>query len=245
MLEASRKLMDYVEGSRAAVAFTGAGISTECGIPDFRSKDSAWARHPPMPLGEFLASEHNRAEAWRRKFAMDDVYRGARPGKAHRAIARLVAENRMLGVVTQNIDGLHLASGVPAEKIAELHGNGGYAVCLSCERRHELDQVRASFEATSTAPRCACGGIVKSATVSFGQSMPAAAMALARSLVQRCDLMIVAGSSLVVFPAAGFPLLAVRNGARLAIVNREPTPLDDAADLVLRGDIGEIFGPLA
>jgi NAD-dependent deacetylase len=226
-----------------AVAFTGAGISTECGIPDFRSPTSAWKRHPPVPFDQFLNNSQARVETWRRKFAMDDLYAGAKPGRGHRALARLVSEGVMSAIITQNIDGLHEWSGVAPYKIVELHGNGTYAACLDCSSRHELSEIRRYFERTETPPACECGGFIKSATISFGQAMPQHAMRRAREATLRCDLFIAIGSSLVVYPAAGFPVAAKENGAALVILNREPTPLDDCADLVLRGDIGDVLAP--
>ena len=240
----SAELARMIDAASAVVAFTGAGISTECGIPDFRSKDSAWTRHPPMPFDDFLASEDNRVLAWRRKFAMDDLHRDVRPGRGHLALARLMASGKVIGVITQNIDGLHQAAGSPERDVVELHGNGGYALCLACGVRHEIARVRAQFEIDGRAPRCLCGGMVKSATISFGQSMPADAMARARELTLRADLFLAIGSSLVVHPAAAFPAAARQNGARLAILNREPTRLDAIADLVLRADIGDALDPL-
>jgi len=151
----------------------------------------------------------------------------------------------LTGIITQNIDGLHQAAGVADTEVVELHGNGGHALCVACGVRLELSRVRADFEASGRAPRCECGGVVKSGTISFGQAMPRDAMARARDMARNCDLMIAIGSSLVVYPAAGFPLLAKQAGARLAILNRDPTPFDDHADLVLRGDIGTILAPLA
>jgi NAD-dependent deacetylase len=236
------ELHRLVTGSRSVVAFTGAGISTESGVPDFRSPNSPWMRNKPIPFEAYLASAEARREAWRRKFTMDDLYAGAKPSRGHLALASLVRSGSMPGVITQNIDGLHQAAGVPGDKIVELHGNGTYATCLSCGRRHELPGVRARFEASGDAPACeACGGIVKSATISFGQAMPEPAMRRAQDLALSCDLFLAIGSSLVVYPAAGFPVLAKRNGAKLVIVNREPTDLDDMADLVINGDIGAVF----
>lgn len=239
------RLAEEVCAAIAIVPFTGAGISTESGIPDFRSPGSLWMRHKPIPFQAFVASREVRIEAWRRKFAMDDSYKGAEPSVGHRAIARLVATGKAPVVVTQNIDGLHQASGVPDERVVELHGNSTYATCLACGLRHELDALRAPFEASGEPPSCrACMGQVKSATISFGQAMPTMAMARAREACLSCDLLLALGSSLVVFPAASFPLMAKEAGARLVIINREPTELDDQADLVLRGEIGSIFAPL-
>ena len=243
--EAHARLGDLLSRADYAVAFTGAGISTECGIPDFRSKDSAWKRHPPVPFDEFMASAQARALTWRRKFAMDDLYAGAQPGRGHRALARLVEAGPVETIITQNIDGLHEASGVPANRIVELHGNGTYAACLDCNMRYELADMRRCFEASGEPPSCDCGGFIKSATIAFGQSMPTQPMRRARDATMACDLFLAIGSSLVVYPAAAFPAAAKDNGARLVIVNRDPTPLDSAADLVLRGDIGEVLAPFA
>jgi NAD-dependent deacetylase len=242
----SGELRRMIEGARVVVAFTGAGISTESGVPDFRSPGSPWLKNKPIDFDEFVASEEARVEAWRRKFTMDDLYRGAEPSRGHRALASLVAQGRSPGVITQNIDGLHQAAGIPDEAVVELHGNGTYATCLSCGLRHELADIRRDFEATRRAPVCRdCGGMVKSATISFGQAMPEEAMRRARQMTLACDLFLAIGSSLVVYPAAGFPVLAKRNGARLVIVNRERTELDSLADLVVAGEIGQVLGPLA
>lgn len=233
------------QDSADMVAFTGAGISTESGIPDFRSSDSAWKRYPPIPFDQFLADEATRIESWRRKFVMDDLYYGAKPNKGHYALAHLAHVERLSCVITQNIDGLHEASGIEPDRIVELHGNGTYATCLSCGLRYELLDIRRSLDASGRAPQCSCGGIVKGATIAFGQAMPVQAMQRARKAAARCDLMLAIGSSLVVYPAAGFPLLAKENGARLVIINREPTPLDQAADVLIRCPIGEVLAPFA
>jgi NAD-dependent deacetylase len=238
------QLAALIREHQPCVVLTGAGVSTESGVPDFRSPNSPWMRHPPMPFDEFVRSAEARREAWRRKFAMDDLYRDARPSRGHMALATLVAQGKMPAVITQNIDGLHQQSGVPAERVIELHGNGTYAACLSCARRHELAWVRARFAAAGEPPACgACGGIVKSATISFGQAMPEGAMRRAQELSLACDLFLAIGSSLVVYPAAGLPILAKRNGAALVIINRDPTDLDDYADLVIRGEIGAVLEP--
>lgn len=230
--------------SRAGLAFTGAGISTECGIPDFRSPGGLWSRNKPIPFDQFVASAQARAEAWRRKFVLDDATRGAVPGRGHRALAALVNSGKFLGVVTQNIDGLHQASGLDGGQVVELHGNGTYAKCLECGTRQELDWVRARFEASGHGPLCpSCGGLVKSATISFGQAMPQAEMVRAQRLAQTCDLFLAIGSSLVVWPAASLPMIAADNGARLVIINREETPFDGQAELVIRADIGAVLEP--
>lgn len=241
----ARALRDLVENCRRAVVFTGAGISTESGIPDFRSPGGLWSRLAPIPFDRFLASEEMRRETWRRKIELEAAMSGARPNRGHRAVARWVERGRVSEVVTQNIDGLHQAAGVPADRVIEIHGNGTYATCLSCARRYELADVFARFRTDERPPVCSCGGHVKPATISFGQPMPPREMARAERAALACDLMIVAGSSLVVYPAAGIPRLARENGARLAIVNREPTDLDDEADVVVRGEIGPVLGDAA
>ena len=242
--DSSADLRSLIVKAKVIAGFTGAGISTESGVPDFRSPGSPWMRNKPIPFEAFLNSAEARREAWRRKFAMDDLYQDARPSRGHAALASLVTQGKMPAVITQNIDGLHQASGIPADRVIELHGNGTYAMCLSCGRRHELAWVRRGFEANGEPPECeSCGGIVKSATISFGQSMPKEAMRGAQELTLACDLFLAIGSSLLVYPAAGFPILAKRNGAKLVIVNREPTELDDIADLVIRGEIGPVLQP--
>lgn len=232
-------LRRMIANARNIAAFTGAGISTESGIPDFRSPGGLWTKYRPIEFGEFLTSAESRREAWRRKFAMDSVMTKATPNAGHRALARLVEQGRMCAVITQNIDGLHQASGVPDGQVIELHGNGTYAKCLECGRRYELDWVREIFAIDERLPLCTgCGGIVKTATISFGQAMPEDAMERARDVTMAADLLIVLGSSLVVYPAAGFPIMAKRNGSRLVIINREATEQDDLADLVINAEIG-------
>ncbi|MBV9991281.1 MAG: Sir2 family NAD-dependent protein deacetylase [Alphaproteobacteria bacterium] len=226
--------------ARRVVVFTGAGISTESGIPDFRSPGGIWTRMAPIDFQDFVASAEMRREAWRRRFAMEESFAAARPNAGHMAVASLVARGKASHVITQNIDNLHQDSGVPDDKVIEIHGNTRYAKCLDCGTRMELAPIRAHFEAHGDPPDCAaCGGIVKTATISFGQAMPELEMARAQAATLAADLFLVLGSSLVVYPAAGFPLMARRNGARLVIVNREPTDQDEIASLVIRRSIGE------
>lgn len=236
-------LRGLVADARRIVPFTGAGISTECGIPDFRSPGGLWTKNRPIEFGDFLSHREMRDESWRRRFALQDSFGAAKPGRGHRALASLYKAGKVPGLVTQNIDNLHQASGIAAADIVELHGNTTYAACLSCARRYELAWVREKFDAGGRAPDCSCGGFIKTATVSFGQSMPAEAMQRAEDLSRDCDLFLAIGSSLVVWPAAGFPLMAKRNGAALVIVNREPTEFDDVADLVAHHDIGDVLAP--
>jgi len=242
---AMAQLADMVEVAATVVPFTGAGISTECGIPDFRSPGGIWSRNRPIPFDEFLASQEARNESWRRRFAMAGQFAAARPGRGHRALASLYRAGKVPAVITQNIDNLHQASGISSAHVVELHGNTTYARCLDCAERYELAWVRARMDAgNGCAPDCpACGGFIKTATISFGQAMPHAAMQRAQELARACDLFLAIGSSLVVWPAAGFPRLAKRNGARLVILNREPTDFDDIADLVVHADIGAVLEP--
>jgi NAD-dependent deacetylase len=240
--EGAARLAALIAEAAEIVGFTGAGISTECGVPDFRSPGSPWMVNKPIPFQAFVASAEARNEAWRRKFAMDDSYSGARPGRGHAALAALHRAGKMPLLVTQNIDGLHQLSGLPEEALVELHGNGGYAKCLTCGSRHELSDIRPVFEAEGEPPSCRwCGGVLKSATISFGQAMPEAAMRRAVKATFSCDLFLAVGSSLVVYPAAGLPAAAHENGARLAILNGEPTALDPIADLVVHADIGDVL----
>ena len=237
------ELTRVIEQSRRAVIFTGAGISTESGIPDFRSPGGIWTRMAPIDFSDFLASDEAKRETWRRRFAMEGTFREARPNRGHRAVRELVRRGKAAAVITQNIDGLHQASGIVDDQVIELHGNTTYAHCLDCKTRYELAALRSAFERDEAALVCdECGGWVKTATVSFGQAMPVDAMRRAEIETLAADLFIVAGSSLVVYPAAGFPELAKHNGASLVIINREPTSLDRIADLVLNRAIGETLG---
>jgi len=242
---ATARLRELIERSERIVPFTGAGISTESGIPDFRSPGGLWTKTQPIPFDQFLASREMRDEAWRRRFAMDEYFSAARPTRGHAALASLYRSGKSPGVITQNIDNLHQVSGIAQKDVIELHGNTTFATCLECGTRHELSDVKAKFDsADGHAPDCHCGGYIKTATISFGQAMPEDAMARAKGWASDCDLFIAIGSSLVVWPAAGFPLQAKKSGAALVIVNREATEFDSIADLVIRDDIGDALAPL-
>ncbi|MFQ5974249.1 MAG: NAD-dependent deacetylase [Alphaproteobacteria bacterium] len=227
------------------VVFTGAGISTESGIPDYRSPGGIWDRFRPIDYQEFLTSAEARRAYWRRKFSTQSSVEDARPNEGHIAVAELVRRGTVAWVITQNVDGLHQKSGVPEGRVIELHGNTNYARCLSCRERYELGPIRDAFVVDETLPVCRlCGGHVKSATISFGQPMPREEMRRAEEATTASDVFLAIGSSLGVYPAAGFPVLAKRHGAALVIVNREPTPLDPVADLVLNREIGPTLGTL-
>ena len=240
------QLKRMIERARRVAIFTGAGISTESGIPDFRSPGGVWRRMSPIYFQEFVRSEERRREAWERAFSGRAGWTGRQPNAGHHGVARLVASGKASAVITQNVDNLHQDSGVPPGQVIELHGNASYATCLECGLRHELADLKALYEATGDLPCCrACSGIVKTATISFGQQMPEGPMQRAKEEALACDLMLVLGSSLVVYPAAGFPLMAQENGALYAIVNREPTEQDQLADLVLHDEIGPVMSEVA
>jgi NAD-dependent protein deacetylase/lipoamidase len=236
-LDELRRLLD---AAQRVVVFTGAGISTESGIPDFRSPGTGlWTKMKPVQFQDFVASDAVRQESWRRRFSGERTMENAKPNKGHEAVAKLVREGKVTAVITQNVDNLHHASGVPPQQIVELHGNASYAKCLSCETRYEIADLEQQFAATGRVAPCgSCGGVIKGATISFGQAMPEREMQRAQQYTEACDLFVVVGSSLVVYPAAGFPEYAKRLGAKLVVLNREPTPLDEIADLVLHREIG-------
>ncbi len=233
------KLKTMITSSQKIVIFTGAGISTESGIPDFRSPGGIWTKYQPIDFSDFMASQEMRQESWRRKFASEAIMKKAQPNKGHLAVAKLVDMGKVISVITQNIDGLHQLSGVPDNNVIELHGNATYASCLDCGKRYEFEPIREQFEKDETLPICDnCSGIIKTATISFGQAMPIDQMQAAEVATLECDLFMVIGSSLVMYPAADFPRRAKQNGAGLIILNRDPTPLDSIADLVLNYEIG-------
>jgi NAD-dependent deacetylase len=234
------ELTDLLLASHRVLVFSGAGISTESGIPDFRSPGGVWTKMQPIYFQDFVASEQVRREAWRRRFSNVDGWVGAKPNRGHHAVAELIRSGRANAVVTQNVDNLHQESGVPEDKVIELHGNSTYAKCLKCHTRVELVDLEREFQETDNVGPCKrCGGIIKSATISFGQQMPELPMRRAQEETQACDLFLVLGSSLSVFPAADFPLRAKQRGARLVIVNRDPTGMDEIADLVIHAGIGD------
>jgi len=234
--------------SRRTVAFTGAGISTESGIPDFRGPQGIWKKMRPIELSEFLADPQARREYWRRKIESYPQMRDARPNAGHIALARLHEAGRLQIVITQNIDGLHQKAGLPEDRVIELHGSNAYVACLGCRRRYEWEEVLRFFDAHSApeCPRCdACGGWLKPATISFGQAMPEEATRLAFAEASRAEVMLAIGSSLQVYPAAGVPEQTRRAGGLVAIINNEPTGQDSIAGLLLRGPSGRILTALA
>ena len=229
--------------SRDVVFFTGAGISTESGVPDFRSPGGIWTKYQPVYFQDFIASEAARIQHWQLKKATYELYKKVQPNIGHYAIRDFERRGHLLGLITQNIDGLHGIAGVSDAKIVELHGTDRLVTCLQCGKRFEPASVYENLGEQFTAPTCdACGGLLKSANVSFGQQMPAEAMKRAQAWSEQAEVFIVIGSSLQVQPAASFPVIAKRSGALLAIINREEGPLDEMADFVHNGTIGEFCG---
>ena len=238
----NQELSQYINEAKNIVIFTGAGISTDSGIPDFRGPQGVWKTNTPIYFQDFIGSEAVRKESWKRKFSGQDIIKKAKPNIGHLAVAKIINEHESAYLITQNVDNLHQDAGVPDDKITEIHGNASYASCLECGIRYELKPIKKEFLENETVPYCdACGGIIKTATISFGQSMPEVGMQMAQRKTLGCDLFITIGTSLVVYPAASFPKLAKEIGANLIIINNEPTDFDPIADLVIREQIGKVF----
>ena len=245
MEQAAQHLADLIGSARRIVAFTGAGISTESGIPDFRSPGGVWDRNKPIDFREFLASAEARRETWRRGLQTYPVVSAAEPNAAHLALVDLERRGTLSAVVTQNIDGLHQKAGHAPGWVIELHGNAHAVRCLDCEARYPRSEIHARVTTGEAEPGCAgCGGTLKPTTVSFGEGMPYDELRRAEQEALACDLMLVVGSSLVVFPAAAVPRRAVDGGAHLAIVNATETPLDAVATLVVRGRAAQVLPPI-
>ena len=236
-------IADWLARANSAVAFTGAGISTESGIPDFRSPGGVWAKYQPVYFDDFLASAAARHEYWRQKCEAHDPFAAAEPNTGHRVLWAWEQAGRLAGVITQNIDGLHQLAGSRA--VLELHGTARQVACLDCEARFAVEPLVRYFVQANQVPPCPrCTGRLKHATVSFGQALPEDVLTRAGELARHCELFLAIGSSLVVHPAAGLPALAKQNGARLVIINRDETPLDDMADAVVRTPIGETLAEI-
>ena len=234
------QVAEWLAEASSAVAFTGAGISTESGIPDFRSPGGIWAQTKPVYFDEFIASSEARDEYWRQKAAMWREFSGAQPNTGHHILAKWETERRLRGVITQNIDELHQLAG--SQSVLEVHGTARHVTCLDCGRRYETESITAEYERLQSAPPCKeCGGMLKHATVSFGQALPTDVIDEATQWARESDLFFAIGSSLVVYPAAAVPEIAARAGARLVIINRDPTPLDSNAALVIRDSIGDVL----
>ncbi len=234
---------ELLRGAHRAAALTGAGLSTESGIPDFRSPGGVWEHFRPIEYQEFLASHEARREHWRYKRATVPAMLAAEPNAAHRALAELEAAGRLVAVITQNIDALHQRAG--SRRVLELHGTNLEAVCLRCGRREPIQPVLQRLESGEDVPACKeCGGWLKPATVSFGQSLPADVLQEAATLARESDCFLALGSSLVVNPAASLAGLAKQGGASLVIVTMSETPYDDLADAVVHARVGEVLPPI-
>ncbi len=238
------RLADLVRQGKPAVVLTGAGMSTASGIADFRSPGGIWSRYTPVTIQEFLASDDARRRYWEYKRETYAQFAGARPNPGHAALARLEEKGFVTAILTQNIDGLHQDAG--SRRVIELHGTDRAVICLGCARRYDRAAIQERLIAGDAVPRCAaCDGFLKPATISFGQALPEEALAEAVALAGGCRCLLAVGSSLVVHPAAALPLVAKRAGAALAILNREPTPVDVHADAILRDDVSAALPALA
>jgi NAD-dependent deacetylase len=236
---------ELLDGCQKIVVFTGAGVSTDSGIPDFRSPGGVWTRYDPRQFTyqRYVREPETRRLSWQMRREMHHLR--PEPNAAHRACVRLAERGRLAGVITQNIDGLHTEAGLEPGMVCEVHGTSREVVCLACGRRVPMGEAVERVEAGEEDPPCrACGGILKSATVSFGQNLPAEVWQRAEELTATCDAFVAAGSSLVVYPAAELPAMAARRGVPLVIVNREATPLDGVADVVCQGEVGELLPAL-
>tara|TARA_Y100001970_G_scaffold247833_1_gene316869 strand:- start:1221 stop:1946 length:726 start_codon:yes stop_codon:yes gene_type:complete len=237
---------ELISQSESPVFFTGAGISTNSGIPDFRGPQGIWKTTKPIYFQDFVNSEEKRIESWERKFSNELSINKAKPNLGHKKIAEIMIKKDLSHLITQNVDNLHQESGVSDERITELHGNATYAKCLDCNLRYDLDELKSSFITTKEPPQCnSCNGLIKTATISFGQPMPEKEMVIAQKKSISCDLFICIGTSLAVFPAADLPVLAKETGSKLIIINNEPTQMDHIADLVINRDISEVFSEVS
>jgi NAD-dependent deacetylase len=242
--EETREIARMLTESRNALAFTGAGISTESGVADFRSPGGIWSKYTPVYYQDFLASEDARRQYWLMKKEGYWEMRNAKPNEGHRVLAGLEAAGKLQAIITQNIDGLHADAG--SCRILELHGTSRHCICVQCSERYDPDLIQVRLEGGEEIPLCdGCGGFLKVGTVSFGQSLPADVLTEAFELAARSELLLAIGSSLVVEPAASIPLEAKRNDGRLVIINRDETPLDSLADIVLHEPIGETLMQVA
>ncbi len=242
MSESVERLMELVRAARRIVVFTGAGISTESGIPDFRGPGGVWTKYDPSEfhIDRFLASTESRRRYWQRTTEFYREIVKAMPNTAHYAVVQLERIGKLSSVVTQNVDGLHQLAGSSPEKVIELHGTHRFVSCLDCGHAHPRARFQEWVTPEGQAPDCEkCGGLMKPATISFGQMLKPEVLERATEEAQACDLLLVVGSSLVVYPAAGLPLLAARNGAPLAIINNEDTPHDEHAAVVIHAAAGE------
>jgi len=237
-----KKIADLILESNTIVAFTGAGISTESGVPDFRSPGGVWSRFDPreFTFQRFINEVEVRRKTW--QFFRAIPWTKVKPNRAHYALAELEKMGKLHCVITQNIDGLHQLAGNSPDRVIELHGTARFVTCLNCNKRWPREEIERWLDEGIEIPTCdECGGIMKSATISFGQSMPVEEMMEAQRWSRESDLFIVIGSSLVVYPAASMPIYAAQSGAKLVIINRDPTPFDDMATVVINKGAGDVM----
>jgi NAD-dependent deacetylase len=237
------ELVEHLRAARRMLVFTGAGISTGSGIPDFRGPEGVWKRRQPVYFDEFLASEEKRVEYWDYKLEAYEQFVAARPNATHEAIVALERAGRVAAVVTQNIDGLHQLAGTAEGLLVELHGTNRWIECTGCGLRTEPGPAFARFAEERRAPRCACGGWLKAATISFGQALKPEVLARGFDAAAHCDLVLALGSTLSVHPAASIPLAAHARGVPYVVINRGPTDHDGLCTLRLEGDVAEILPP--
>src|SRR5579859_2493992 len=236
---------DLLRSARQIVALTGAGISTESGIPDFRSPGSIWQAQPPVSYRDFINKPEARQQYWQTRRGLLSQVLEARPNAAHHALADLESRGKLLGVITQNFDGLHQDAGHQPERVIELHGTSREAACTLCGARSSMHDLQQRIDAGETDPTCSlCGGYMKTATILFGQRVPEDLLIRAKAMANECDLFLVVGSSLQVTPAAALPRLALARDVPLIIINLQPTPLDDYADVILRAKAGDALPPI-
>ena len=236
------KFKSLIESSTYPVFFTGAGISTDSGIPDFRGPNGFWKKNTPIYFQDFVASRDMRVKYWEQSVNFKSNFSQFKPNSGHEAIARIIQSKENGHCVTQNVDNLHQAAGLQDDQVTEIHGNATYAVCLDCAKKFELEPIHQTFKETQEPPICLeCNGLIKTATISFGQPMPEKEMMRAQNEAANCDLMIAVGSSLVVYPAATIPLIGKQSGAKFVILNNEPTEMDQFADLVINESISDTF----
>jgi NAD-dependent deacetylase len=245
MHENCKDLVQFLQKARKLLVFTGAGISTGSGIPDFRGPDGVWKRRQPVYYHDFMRSEEARVEHWDYKLEAWPSFRAARPNATHEAIVKLERAGKVLAVVTQNIDGLHASAGTANERLIELHGTNAFVECQNCGKRSDPEPHFESFRLTRKPPLCECGGFLKPATISFGQNLRNEDIERAQDAARQADSVIALGSTLSVYPAANIPLLTAAHGAPYVIINRGPTEHDELREVSLRleGDVGEIFPP--
>lgn len=242
MTDDIEKFRAALDRSERIVGFTGAGISTESGIPDYRSQGGIWEKFQPVYLDEFLADEDKRLLYWQRKKALWQGIRNARVSSTHEFFKQLYDNDKLLGLITQNIDGLHEKSGLPSHMLVNIHGSNLEVICMTCKDITPAHATLDDLDLDKGTPRCAkCDGLMKPNTISFGQNLIPADLERAQDLALSCDMMIAAGSTLVVQPAASFPVIAKNNGSLLAIITQSDTPLDDAADFVFHEKLGEFM----